>query len=101
MHIVHVRIRVKPADIETFMSATLANAKASVQEPGIARFDVLQRQDDPTCFILMEVYRSAEDQAKHKDTAHYAAWAEAVARMMAEPRSSQRYANLFPGDPGW
>lgn len=101
MHIIHVQIQVKPEAIEAFRLATLANARASVQEPGVVRFDVMQQQDDPTRFVLVEVYRSAEGQAQHRLTAHYAAWAEAMPALMAGPRSSVKYANLFPGDEGW
>ena len=101
MHIVHVYVHVKPECVQDFIHATLENARNSVQEPGIARFDVVQQQDDPTRFVLVEVYRTPEDPAKHKETAHYAAWAEAVAEMLAEPRSKNLYTNCFPGDQGW
>jgi len=101
MFIVHVNVRVKPEFLESFKQTTLANARASVQEPGVARFDVVQQLDDPTRFVLVEVYRSAEANAAHKETKHYAAWRDAVAPMMAEPRSSVKFANVFPGDEGW
>ena len=101
MLIVHVHAHVKPEFVEAFKEATRENARQSVQEPGIARFDVLQQLDDPTRFVLVEVYRTAEDPARHKETAHYRAWRDAVADMMAEPRTSVRFANVFPDDPGW
>ena len=101
MFIVHVNIRVKPEHLEPFKQATLANARASVQEPGVARFDVVQQADDPTRFVLVEVYRSVEANAAHKETKHYATWRDAVAPMMAEPRSSVKFTNVFPGDEGW
>jgi quinol monooxygenase YgiN len=101
MLIVHVHVRVKPEFVHAFRDASLENARNSVQEPGIARFDVIQQSDDPTRFILVEVYRTAEAPAAHKDTAHYARWRDTVAEMMAEPRSSVKYTNLFPGDEGW
>jgi (4S)-4-hydroxy-5-phosphonooxypentane-2,3-dione isomerase len=101
MLIVHVQVHVKPEAVEAFKVATLANARASVQEPGIARFDVVQQLDDPTRFVLVEVYRAPEDPAKHKQTHHYAAWAEAVASMMVEPRSSTKYAEVHPDETGW
>jgi quinol monooxygenase YgiN len=101
MFIVHVNIRVKPEHLEPFKQATLANARASVQEPGVARFDVVQQADDPTRFVLVEVYRSVEANAAHKETSHYATWRDTVAPMMAEPRSSVKFANLFPEDEGW
>lgn len=99
--VVHVHVRVKPDQIEAFQAATLANARASVQEPGIARFDVVQQSDDPTRFILVEVYRTPAAPAAHKETAHYATWRDAVAPMMAEPRSSVKFANVFPDDAKW
>ncbi len=99
--VVHVHVHVKPECVEAFKAASLANARASVQEPGVARFDVTQQSDDPTRFVLVEVYRTPQAPAAHKETAHYAAWRDAVAEMMAEPRSSVKYANLFPGDEGW
>jgi quinol monooxygenase YgiN len=101
MLIVHVCVHVKPDCIEAFKAASLDNARHSVQEPGIARFDVIQQADDPTRFVLVEVYRTVEATVQHKETAHYARWRDAVAEMMAEPRSSVKYANLFPADAGW
>jgi (4S)-4-hydroxy-5-phosphonooxypentane-2,3-dione isomerase len=101
MLIVHVHVHVKPAFIEAFKQASVENARKSVQEPGVARFDVLQREDDPEHFILVEVYRTAEAPAAHKETAHYQAWRDKVAGMMAEPRIGMKFANVFPGDEGW
>jgi (4S)-4-hydroxy-5-phosphonooxypentane-2,3-dione isomerase len=101
MFIVHVQIKVKPECLEAFKTATLANARASVQEPGVARFDVMQQTDDPTRFVLVEAYRDAAANAAHKLTEHYAAWRDTVAAMMAEPRSSVKFNNLIPDDQGW
>jgi len=96
MIIVHVSVHVNSDAVESFTQATLENARNSVKEPGIARFDVLQDESDPTRFLLIEVYRTADDPARHKETAHYATWRDAVAPMMAEPRSSVRYRQLTP-----
>jgi quinol monooxygenase YgiN len=101
MLVVHVHVHVKSASIEAFKQVTLENARNSVKEPGIARFDVIQQADDPTRFILVEVYRTPDAPAKHKGTAHYARWRDAVMTMMDEPRSSVKYANVFPDDEGW
>ena len=101
MLIVHVYAHIKPDRIEAFRQATLENARASVREPGIARFDVIQQADDPSRFVLVEVYRTPEAPARHKETPHYQAWRDAVAPMMAEPRASVKYSNVFPGDQGW
>ncbi len=101
MFIVHVFAHVKPNDVEAFKAATAENARHSVEEPGIARFDVIQRMDDPTRFVLVEVYRNPEASARHKETSHYQVWRDAVAGMMAEPRTSIKYVNIFPDDPGW
>ena len=101
MFIVHVYVHVKPESVEAFKEATIENARNSVQEPGIARFDVVQQRDDPTRFVLVEVYRTPDDPAKHKETAHYATWRATVADMMAEPRSSVKYDNVCPDDAGW
>ena len=101
MLIVHVHAHVKPGFIEVFKEATAENARKSVQEPGIARFDVVQQADDPERFILVEVYRTTEAAGSHKGTAHYAKWRDAVAPMMAEPRTSVRFSNIFPDDEGW
>jgi (4S)-4-hydroxy-5-phosphonooxypentane-2,3-dione isomerase len=98
MLIVHVHARVKPECVEPFKQATVENARQSVREPGIARFDVLQDADDPTRFVLVEAYRSAEAPAAHKATAHYEKWRDAVAPMMAEPRSSVKFGKVFPED---
>lgn len=97
MLIVHVFVHVLPEGVEAFIEATKANAAASVQEPGIARFDVVQALDDPTRFVLVEAYRSEEASGAHKETAHYAAWRDAVAPLMAEPRRAARYTDIaFP-----
>jgi len=101
MLVVHVFVQVKQDAVEAFKAATLENARNSIKEPGIARFDVVQRLDDPTGFVLVEVYRSADDPAKHKETAHYQKWRDTVADMMAEPRSSIKYTNVFPDEKGW
>ena len=101
MFIVHVHVHVKAECVESFREATLENAANSRQEPGIARFDVAQQMDDPTRFVLVEVYRTSEDANRHKDTAHYQKWRDTVADMMAEPRRSVKYANVSPGDEGW
>ena len=101
MLIVHVQVRVKPECVEAFRAATLENARLSVREPGIARFDVVQQQNDPTRFVLVEVYRTEDAPAQHKETAHYQTWRDTVAAMMAEPRSSVKFVNLFPTDIGW
>ena len=101
MLIVHVHVLVKPECVEAFRQATLENGRQSVLEPGIARFDVVQQEDDPTRFVLVEAYRTPEAPARHKETAHYATWRDAVSPMMAEPRRSVKYRNAFPEDAGW
>ena len=101
MLVVHVHVHVKPESVDAFKAATVENARNSIQEPGIARFDLIQQADDPTRFVLVEVYRTPDDPGRHKETAHYAKWRDAVAPMMAEPRSSVKYANVFPEDAGW
>ena len=101
MLVVHIQVRVKPECVQDFLNATLANARESVKEPGIARFDVVQQQDDPTRFVFTEVYRTAEAPAAHKETKHYQLWRDTVAPMMAEPRSSVKFGNVFPEDHSW
>jgi quinol monooxygenase YgiN len=101
MLIVIVECRVKPERAVEFRCATLENAQNSLREPGIARFDVLERSDDPTRFALIEVYRTADDPAKHKQTAHYQKWRDTVEEMMAEPRQSAKFSNLHPDDGGF
>ena len=101
MFVVHVNVLVKPDSVEQFKRATLENARNSMNEPGVARFDVLQQLDDETRFVLVEGYREPEDADRHKQTAHYQLWRDRVANMMAEPRTSVRYANVFPDDAAW
>ena len=101
MLIVHVFVHVKPEQVEAFRTASLENARNSLQEPGIARFDIIEQLNDPTRFVLVEVYRTSEDPARHKETDHYHKWRDAVADMMAEPRSSIKYTNVFPNEQGW
>ena len=101
MLIVLVFVHTKAEAVEAFKAATIENARNSLGEAGVARFDVIQQDDDPSRFVLVEVYRTAEDAARHKETAHYQKWRTAVAEMMAEPRRSIKYSNVFPDDAGW
>ena len=101
MLVVHVHVKVKPDCIEAFKEVTIENARQSRKEPGIARFDVVQQNDDPTRFVLVEVYRSMEATAAHKATAHYAAWRDRMESLMAEPRFSVKYSPVFPDEEGW
>lgn len=101
MLIVEVSVHVKAANVAEFAAASAENARHSIEEPGIARFDVLQEIDDPTRFVLLEVYWTPEAAVAHKQTAHYAVWRDAVADLMAEPRSSVKYSAVFPADDGW
>jgi len=101
MHIVHVFVHVKAEHVTDFIQATLTNARNSINEPGIDRFDVIQDAKDETRFVLCEVYKSPEDALKHKETDHYKTWRDSVAEMMAEPRTGVPYKNLFPDDAGW
>lgn len=101
MHIVHVHIQVKPERVEEFRRVTIENARNSVREPGVARFDVVQQADDPTRFVLVEVYRDEQAPARHRETAHYNTWKDRATDMMAEPRTRVVYSNVFPGDEGW
>ena len=102
MLVVHVHVRVRPGQVEDFLAATLVNARESLAEPGVLRFDVIQDQADPAHVVLTEVYLDEQAPAAHKLTPHYAAWRDAVAEMMAEPRQSMRYSVVFPaGSRGW
>ncbi len=101
MLVVLVFVHVKEDKIDAFKAASLDNARNSVQESGIARFDVIQQQDDPARFVLVEVYRTAVAPAQHKETDHYARWRDTVNDMMAEPRYAIKYDNIFPNDNGW
>ena len=98
MLVVHVHVRVRAGRVEEFLAATLVNARASLAEPGVLRFDVIQDEADPAHVVLVEVYRDADASAAHKLTPHYAAWRDAVAEMMAEPRASTRFSAVFPPD---
>ena len=101
MVIVHVFVHVKSDRIEEFKSASIENARNSIEEPGIARFDVIQQQDDPSRFVLVEVYRTTDDPARHKETPHYQKWRDSVEEMMMAPRQSDKYQNIYPGEEGW
>ncbi len=100
MLVVHVHVRVKADDVEAFLAETRRNAAASVQEPGVRRFDVLQGESDPAQVVLSEVYVDQSAADAHKRTAHYARWRDAVAAMMAAPRTSTRFVAVFPGEDG-
>jgi len=101
MYIVHVFLHVKPEHIDAFKAVCIDNASHSLQEPGVARFDVIQQADDPTRFVLLEVYRTPADPAKHKETAHYNRWREIAEPLLAEPRTRTVYANVYPLDQDW
>jgi quinol monooxygenase YgiN len=101
MVIVHVHAHVKPEHVEAFRQATVENARNSVREPGVARFDVIQQMDEPARFVLVEVYRTPEAALEHKETAHYKKWRDTVGDMMAEPRIGVKFSNVFPADEGW
>jgi autoinducer 2-degrading protein len=96
-----VRIHVKPEYLDQFKAATLENARNSILEPGIARFDFVQQEDDPTRFVLIEVFRNHEAQNAHRETAHYAKWRDTVTDWLVEPRSGIRHLSVFPDDPSW
>jgi quinol monooxygenase YgiN len=101
MYIVHVFVHVKDDQVEAFKSATVENAGNSLKETGVARFDIIQQMDDPTRFVLVEIYRTSDDPGRHKETAHYQKWRDTVADMMAEPRTGLKYNNVFPDEKGW
>ena len=101
MLIIHVHVRVQPEFVQQFKEATIENAQNSVKEPGVARFDVVQEQDDLTRFVLIEVYRTSDAVASHRETTHYRVWKDRVETMMAEPRARVTYSAVFPGDQGW
>jgi autoinducer 2-degrading protein len=101
MLVVHVHVQVRSGQVDAFKAATLANARASLREPGLARFDVVQQSDDPTRFVLVEVYRTPDAPAAHKETPHYAVWRDTVSPMMAGPRTSVKFTNVFPDNAGW
>ena|SRR5437660_4586771 len=101
MHIMHVHIRIKPEHVEAFKAATIENGGNSLKEPGVARFDFIQQADDPTRFMLLEVYRHADDVPKHRAAAHYNKWVATVSDMFAEERTRSFYTNVFPPDQDW
>ena len=101
MLVIHVQVHVTPESVDAFIAASRENARHSAEEPGVVRFDLMQQTDDPTRFLLVEIYRTPEDPARHKETAHYATWRDAVAPMMAEPRTSVKYAALAPEPARW
>jgi len=101
MLVVHVHVRTRPEAVEAFKAATLANARESLKEPGIARFDVVQHQEDPTRFVLVEAYRTPQAPAAHKETRHYQTWRDTVAPLMAEPRASEKFDSFFPAADQW
>ncbi len=101
MLVVHVHIRVKPEDVEGFKKITIKNARNSLKEPGIIRFDMIQKEDDPAYFVLSEVYKDVEATTKHKETPHYAEWRAAAESMMTEQRHSVRFKDIFPEEKYW
>ena len=101
LHIALVHVHVKPDRVDAFREASLLNASESRREPGVKRFDVIQETEDPTRFVLVEVFRDPGAAAAHRETAHYQRWRDTVADMMAEPRTNRKYVNASPDDSGW
>lgn len=101
MLIVHVNVHVKPGQEQAFLEATVENARASLSEPGIARFDVVRSVDDPSYFVLVEAYRDDQAPAAHKETAHYKIWRDRVEPLMAQPRSSVKFREVHPEAEAW
>ena len=101
MLVVHIQIQVKREYVEAFIEATRKNSQASLKEPGVARFDVVQQADDPTRFVFVEAYKTPDAPAAHKQTAHYAAWRDAVEPMMQVPRTNVKYESLCPDEARW
>ena len=101
MLVIHVQIQVKADQLEAFRAATLANARASRLEPGVVRFDVCQQEDDPTRWVLWEVYRHPAAHAAHRETPHYATWRDAVAPMMASTRIGTKLTPVDPEEAAW
>lgn|SRR5690606_35951999 len=101
MLVVHVHIQVKPEVLPEFIAATKENCRASLQEPGVARFDFTQDVEDETRFVLVEAYKTADAPTAHKETPHYQKWRDTVADMMATPRTSTKFRSLAPDDSKW
>lgn len=101
MVILIVNLHVKAEHLEAFRQATRENARNSVKEPGVVRFDVLEQTEDPTRFVLYEVYRDNDAPAQHRETAHYKAWVAKVPDMLEEPRTRTFYTNFCPADAEW
>lgn len=95
-----IHCHIKPEYIDAFKAASMENARNSILEPGCLRFDVIQQDEDPTRFVLVEIYRTADDPARHRETAHYLTWRDATAEMFVEPRTGVKYHNVFPDDAG-
>lgn len=101
MVILHVYIHVKTEHLDAFKAATIENARNSRKEPGVVRFDVIVQSDDPTRFMLLEVYRDTAAQASHKETQHYKTWVDKVGDLLAEPRTRQTYTPIDPPEAEW
>ena len=100
---VHVSGVISPgqSNSDKFYSNTLQNARSSILEKGVSRFDVLNRIDNNDEFLLVEVYNSETGPADHKLTSHYNSWRVNVADLMATPRSASKYTTLFPPRNNW
>ena len=96
MLVVCVHVQVKAEHLPAFIAASRVNAGNTILESGNLRFDVIQQADDPTRFVLYEVYHNEDAAKAHKLTAHYALWRDTVEPWMAEPRRGVPYKNLFP-----
>ena len=92
------RLRVS-ALVLKLLRTQITNCQNSVEEPGCLRFDLFRSDADPNHLIIEEMYQTSEDAAKHKETAHYLTWREAVADCMEKPREGMGVTPLFTQRP--
>lgn len=96
MFIFQVHHFIRPEAVETYRQATLENARLTVQEPGVLRFDVFQDKEDPTHFSLLEIYKDKAAQASHLQTAHFLVWKDVYLAAQAKRGYGHEFEMLSP-----
>jgi autoinducer 2-degrading protein len=96
MHMIIVRLDVKPDRVDDFLKLVSFNASESRKEPGNLRFDVVRSVDNPTLFRLYEVYRDDAAVRAHQATPHYAKWRAEIEALLLTPRISEKFTSVFP-----
>ena len=94
---------IKPEFVEAYRDAIVENARHTLLEPGIIRFDVLQDKKNPTHFSLFEAYQDAAARETHLTMPYFLKWKETVLgqEMFAQKGHGDEFDAVFPQADAW